>query len=154
MGSQAADIEATLEAMRGLMQSARPDGEVLGLMQRLQLTLPQILSMARMRQGPQTVSLLASELRLTPGAVSRLIDQLVEQRLVLRVEGADRRRKELSLSTAGQRTLAQLDANREAGLVRLLQQIDPALRADLVAVLRRVAAAVLAPNPSQPETTP
>jgi DNA-binding MarR family transcriptional regulator len=153
--SERDDVGRLLDLLRGLMQAARPADGVLALMQRLELTLPQILSMSRMRQGPQTVSSLAAGLHLTPGGVSRLIDQLVGKRLVRRAEGdADRRCKTLSLSATGQKTLAALDGAREAELACLLEGLGPELRSDLEGVLRRVVAAALAQRPLQPENAP
>ncbi len=140
-------IREALGLMRGLLEAARPSEAVLTLMQRLELTLPQILSMSRMRQGPQTVSSLAAELRLTPSAVSRLVDGLVAKRLVVRVEGeADRRCKSLSLTPLGRRTISALDDARERGMAAILSSLDDALRTELESVLRRVLASL--PNRS------
>ncbi|HEY3450253.1 MAG TPA: MarR family transcriptional regulator [Myxococcales bacterium] len=145
------DVARLIELFKGLMQAARPSEAALALMLRLELTLPQILSMARMRQTAQTVSALATELRLTPGAVSRLIDQLVGKGLVRRAEGEeDRRCKRLTLTPAGVEALDQLDGARQADLARMLGRIPPGLRADLAGVLERIVASV---GP-QPEAAP
>ena len=40
-----------------------------------QLTLPQMIALDMLTQGSQTVSSLSDLLRLTPGAVSRLVDR-------------------------------------------------------------------------------
>jgi len=148
-------IRETLVLMRGLMEAARPSEEVLTLMQRLELTLPQILSMSRMRQGAQTVSSLAAELRLTPSAVSRLVDGLVAKRLVVRVEGeADRRCKSLSLTPLGRRTIGALDDARERGMAGILSSLDDGLRTELESVLRRVLASLPNRRAQQPEQKP
>lgn len=148
-------IREALGLMRGLLEAARPSEAVLTLMQRLELTLPQILSMSRMRQGPQTVSSLAAELRLTPSAVSRLVDGLVAKRLVVRAEGeADRRCKSLSLSPLGRRTIGALDDARERGMADILSSLDDSLRIELESVLRRVLSSLPNRRAYQPEQKP
>ncbi|MBN2191857.1 MAG: MarR family transcriptional regulator [Polyangiaceae bacterium] len=57
------------------------------------VNLSQITILDLLRQGPQTVSSLSKELRLTPGGVSRLVDRLVRRGLVSRREGANSRRQ-------------------------------------------------------------
>jgi DNA-binding MarR family transcriptional regulator len=123
------------------------DGGLLRLVQRVELTLPQIISLEKMRRGPQTVSGLASDLRLTQGAVSRLVDLLVEKRLVHRAESeSDRRIKVLCLTDTGRRTIAQFDAVRAEGAEKLLSGLDPALAREFERVLERVLVAVRGPQ--------
>ncbi|MGC4114425.1 MAG: MarR family transcriptional regulator [Myxococcales bacterium] len=142
-----ADVGALVALFKKMMRSAAPSETALALMQKLDLTLPQILSMGHMRRGAQTVSALAQLLKLTPGAVSRLIDQLVGKGLVRRAEGEeDRRRKSLTLTPAGARALAALDGAREADLARMLELIPPELRAELAGVLSRIVERIAAPQ--------
>ncbi len=127
--------------MRELMALMRPGAGVgLQSLHRLSLTLPQMISLQIMRNGgPQTVSALSQRIRLTPGAVSRLVDQLVEKRLVDRTESAkDRRQKVLQLTPAGARLIGQLESARAAGMRRLIVGLDDGLAADLERVLARV----------------
>lgn len=144
------DVERLVGLFKQMMRANRPSVAGLALMQRLDLTLPQILSMVHMRRGPQTISALAEQLRLTPGAVSRLIDQLVVKGLVKRAEGEDDRRcKHLTLSAAGSRTLEKLDGEREADLARMLESIPADLRGELASVLERIAARMMEKQPEE-----
>ena len=147
-----AQTERLMDLLHGLMKVVRPSDDMLALLLQLELTLPQILSLSRLRRGPETISSLAAGLHLTPSAVSRLVDQIVAKGLVLREEGeADRRCKTLNLSPHGRRTIEQLDGAREADFARLFTGLAPDLRNDFEAVLRRVVAAV---QQQQPENAP
>jgi DNA-binding MarR family transcriptional regulator len=115
-------------------------GGGLQVFHRQELTLPQIVSLRIMRDhGPQTVSAIAGRVRLTAGAVSRLVDQLVEKHLVDRTESEkDRRKKVLRLTAAGARLINQFDSARAAGLRRLVARLDRTLAGDLLSALERV----------------
>ena len=116
------------------------DGRMLQILQRGDLTLPQVLSMRLMQQqGPQRVSSLAKQLKLTAGAVSRLVDRLVAKGLVDRREhDRDRLQKTLCITPSGVRLLKKLDGARSADLERGLAGLDPALAATLERILVRV----------------
>jgi DNA-binding MarR family transcriptional regulator len=128
--------------MRELMTLLGRSNAAQGLqvLHRVDLTLPQIVSLRIMRaHGPQTVSALAGRVRLTAGSVSRLVDQLVARRLVGRTESAaDRRHKVLKLTAAGARLIDQFDSARDAGLEQFLAGLDRGLAGDLRNVLERV----------------
>lgn len=131
--------------MRELMRLMRPGGGGgLQALHRLELTMPQFISLQIMRDaGPQTVSALSRRIRLTPGAVSRLVDQLVDKRLVDRAESErDRRQKVLQLTPAGARLIGHLESARAAGMRRLIDGLDDGLAADLERVLARVVGAL------------
>jgi DNA-binding MarR family transcriptional regulator len=115
------------------------------------LTFPQIIVLGTLERGPQTVSSLSEVLQLTRGAVSRLVERMVRKGLVSRREGdGDRRQKTLSLTPAGQRIRDQLDTVRVSGFVAALSELDSALAADLKDVLTRVVA-TLRPRSSATE---
>ena len=118
-----------------------------------QLTLPQMIALDMLTQGSQTVSSLSDLLRLTPGAVSRLVDRLVSQDLVNREEKEDdRRRKTLRLTAKGRLVRDKLDRARSGSFAMVMSQLDPGLAAELRDVLRHVVA-VLRPRAAGPNGT-
>jgi len=117
------------------------DGSMVRLIAQYDLTLPQLIALDIMSLGPQTVSGLATDLRLTPGAVSRMVDQLVRKKLVSREEGiGDRRRKSLNLTAAGRRVVNQLERARTGNFTKVVSEFDPQLGQDFKAVLERIVA--------------
>jgi DNA-binding MarR family transcriptional regulator len=115
---------------------------VVGVINEADLTLPQIVILGFLeQQGPQTVSGLSEMIRLTPGAVSRLVDRMVRKGLVSRREGAgDRRQKAISLTPTGRRTNERLERARTGSFSAALSELDAALAAELKNVLKRVVA--------------
>ena len=108
-----------------------------------ELTMPQLITLDTLARGSQTVSSLADLLRITPGAVSRLVDHMVRRQLVTREEGdGDRRRKTLSLTEKGRHVRDQLERARSGSLIKAMSELDRALTADLRDVLRRVVTAL------------
>jgi DNA-binding PadR family transcriptional regulator len=67
---------------------------------------------------------LASEgaVRLAPGTLYGALENLVKQRMIVRVDGSDPRRKVYEITNTGRHTLAQ-DAQRMAHMVRITEQI-------------------------------
>lgn len=135
-------IDALMRELLGFLRTSGGGG--LPALHRLNLTMPQFVSLQIMRDGgPQTVSALARRVQLTPGAVSRLVDQLVGKRLVHRTESEkDRRQKVLQITPAGARLIGQLESARAAGMRRLFGKLDDGLAADLERVLTRVVRAL------------
>lgn len=114
---------------------------MVGVINEADLTLPQLLILELLRQGPQTVTGLSEALRLTPGAVSRLVDRLVRKGLVSRREGeADRRQKTLSPTPAGRRMSDRLERARTGSFAAALSELDSDLAIELKDVLTRVVA--------------
>jgi DNA-binding MarR family transcriptional regulator len=107
------------------------------------LTFTQIVVFALLEQGPQTVSGLSKALKLTPGAVSRLVDRLVRRNYVNRKEGdGDRRQKTLTLTPAGLRIRDRLERARTDSFDAALSELDADLATDLRDVMKRVVAAL------------
>jgi DNA-binding MarR family transcriptional regulator len=80
---------------------------------------------------------IANQMSISNAAASQLVDKLVQQRLVERIEDPhDRRAKRLSLTPTGQRLL---DLSREARLAwtgDVVAQLPPARRASVTAALQ------------------
>lgn len=109
------------------------------IVNRHDLTFPQMMVLAELERTPQTVSALSGMLQLTPGAVSRLVERMVQKGLVSRKEGdGDRRQKTISLTPAGRRVRDQLEGARVQGFTAALSELDSALAAELKDVLKRV----------------
>jgi DNA-binding MarR family transcriptional regulator len=107
------------------------------------MTLPQIIILGLLQQGPQTVSRLSEMIQLTPGAVSRLVDRMVRKGLVSRREGNDdRRQKMLSLTPGGRRLRERVERASTGSFAAALSGLDSALAVELKNVLKRVVAAL------------
>ena len=116
---------------------------LVGVINEADLTLPQLLILEFLRQGQQTVTGLSEMLRLTPGAVSRLVDRLVRKGLVSRKEGdGDRRQKRLTLTPAGRRLSERFERARTGSFIDALSDIEPALAAEFKNVMARVVASL------------
>lgn len=95
------------------------------------LTLPQIRALAFVNADPAcSPSQLAEYLMLSRPAVTRLIDGLVEHRLVTRrAHPDDRRRLQLAVTEGGRRRLDSYFANARAIIGRRLAHLPPDVRA-------------------------
>lgn len=95
--------------------------------------------------GCSSQRMLADKLCLDPPAISRLVERLVDDGLLERKDGADRRRVALSVTAAGRRELkvlraaqewldgemnAELGAPERTRFAASLDKIEAALRAD------------------------
>ncbi len=75
---------------------------------------------------------LAEAIGVSPSALSVMVQSLVERGLVSRVaDPADRRRIALRLSADGERTMARLEEGLVDRFHAYLEELDPALRAEL-----------------------
>lgn len=101
--------------------------------------------LAGLEAGPKSPAATASRLGVDRAAVSRLIDQLEEKRLVRRVaDPADRRAKLVGLTTKGRQLVPKLKlvsarTNRE--FLELLEPTQAAMLAELMRLLGERAAA-------------
>jgi DNA-binding MarR family transcriptional regulator len=103
-------------------------------------TLQQIVALhVLMFEGPSSVSHLTDRLGLSVSATSHLVQRLVEEGAVARVEDpADRRQKKVSLTASGRKVVERLMKQRMAEFKGSVQILSPALREDLIAVMQRV----------------
>ena len=144
------EIDALFHEMMMRIGQASDSGLV-SIVNKHALTLPQMITLDALARGPQTVSSLSDVLRITPGAVSRLVDHLVRRRLVTRKEGVgDRRRKTLSLTEKGRRARDQLERARVGSFTKAMSELDRTLAADFRDVLGRVVTA-LRPRGASPD---
>jgi DNA-binding MarR family transcriptional regulator len=134
----ACDLNELLHDMMVVVGHASGSG-IVGVVNEADLTLPQIIILGLLQQGPQTVSSLSQMIKLTPGAVSRLVDRMVRKGLVSRKEGDDdRRQKTLALTPTGRRLHDRLERTRTGSFAAALSDLDSALATELKDVLKRV----------------
>lgn len=73
-----------------------------GFLAQFNLTRPQLELLISLKETPQTTSSLANKFYITSSAVSQMVDQLIEKKLVERVESVnDRRVAHIQLSENG-----------------------------------------------------
>lgn len=93
------------------------------------------------RTGPMTVSQLADELGITPGAATIATRRLEKAGLLTKQRShPDQRVVMLSLTPEGRASLDELDAMRLDVLTDLLRPLDDTERATLAALMRKVTA--------------
>lgn len=91
--------------------------------------------------GPSSQAELGRRTMIDRSDVVAAVDELAEQRLVVRAaDPADRRRNVISLTAAGTRRLRELDALVDGAQAQLLAPLAARERKQLVALLRRVVA--------------
>jgi MarR family transcriptional regulator, 2-MHQ and catechol-resistance regulon repressor len=99
-----------------------------------------MIRLGRSPNGRLTMTQLASEVALTSGGVTRLIDRMVEAGLVERTDcPSDRRSVHVVLTLAGTEKLHEATVEHLAGLERhLLEPLDSAEQASLASALRKL----------------
>jgi DNA-binding MarR family transcriptional regulator len=92
------------------------------------MSLAAIVSLMTIRErGGLSLSDLASETGLSPGAESQLVDKLVRDGLVRRTEHPDdRRRKQVALTARGAAFLTRMDASHTGAALAVLRRIPEA----------------------------
>lgn len=88
---------------------------------------PSQLQLLQLIEHAQPVSLktLATEMRLTPGAITQLVDGLVEAGYVERTpDAADRRVTVVSLTSAGREKIGMLKRKKQALLAKMVADLD------------------------------
>ncbi|MCA1818735.1 MAG: MarR family winged helix-turn-helix transcriptional regulator [Thermoplasmatota archaeon] len=130
-------VDTTLEILCTIRSQLRAEGQV-------DITMAQFRTLIRLKTQPGcSLTDLADDIGVSPPAVSKLIDGLVERGLVERsVQADDRRRIGLVVSPAGLRALALLRAAVQARVAARLADLAPEERRTLHDALQRVAAAV------------
>jgi DNA-binding MarR family transcriptional regulator len=114
-------------------------GNTLTVLTEESVTLQQVLLLRRLQQmGESTLSDLAMRMRMSPPAISQMIDRLFALRLLSRVEAADdRRRKKLSLTKRGASLLDRVRRARAFEYAAGISGLSAKVRSDLHAVVRR-----------------
>jgi DNA-binding MarR family transcriptional regulator len=112
------------------------------------LTPAQLQALGALGRSDLRMGDLAQDLGLAESSVTRLMDRLVAAGLVERRSSAeDRRRVVAGLSAAGRRLVAQMEQDRRALLVELLDGLEPDERADAVRLFARLADALASRRP-------
>lgn len=76
---------------------------------------------------PTTAKQLAQKLHLTPGAISQLVDELMEQALIQReVDPSDRRRQVISLSSEGTTVVKTFEKRRHDVMNKVIENLSDA----------------------------
>jgi len=153
-------LAALMQRLMGLVNQ-RGAGDSLRLMHETGLTFPQVIALYVLDGlGPQTVSSMAENTRLSMGATSQLVDRLVGAGLVTRDEADDDRRvRVVTLGPRGKSLLDRLHGIRRREWQTALGRLPPELHGRLVAVMSEVVEALqAAEGPSsreggQPQTT-
>lgn len=93
-------------------------------------------------RGPQSLQSLASELEVVPSTATRMCDRLYGKGLIDRVLAtADRREVELSITDEGSSIVTAVTRRRRAELRKIVSEMRPARRRELVGALEEFAAA-------------
>ncbi|HEY2186456.1 MAG TPA: MarR family transcriptional regulator [Xanthobacteraceae bacterium] len=135
-----AALNAEADALRRFVDLvSHRAGAALSRIEDAGVTLAQVILMARVkRAGAASVSELA---KVSPGsaaAMSQMVDRLVRQDWLARSEDpADRRRKTVSLTSAGAGLLRDLEQARTLDYAAGLSRLPPSLRAELHRWLKR-----------------
>jgi DNA-binding MarR family transcriptional regulator len=90
-----------------------------------------------------TLDQLHKVLGLTPSGAVRLVDRLAEAGLVTRGTGEDGRSRSVALTDAGERVAQQITAARAALLGGVLDELSPAERQTLHALMSRIMASIV-----------
>lgn len=134
---------AQVGALIGEMMShihRRSAGDTLAILNDAGLTMAQLVALHVLEYGgTRTVSAIAACLRLSPAATSHLIDRLVGQAFVGRVEDPeDRRQKRLTITTAGRKLIDRVQHGRTREMSEVVARLSPEVRGQFGQVLVRV----------------
>jgi len=127
----------------------RSAGETLAVLNDAGLTLPQLVCLNILDEcGVRTVSAIASGLRLSPAATSHLVDRLVSEGLVVRIEDpVDRRQKRVTITAAGRRFVGRVERAR----TREMTDAVAGMSTEVVRQFSRVLVKVIAELSSLPK---
>jgi len=96
-------------------------------MERYHITMKQFIILREIHDGKTSVSRLAESGHISRPAISRLVDILVNKQLVTRLEDPlDRRHVQLSLTTDGDRLLAELYENTRHWMAERMNALSDA----------------------------
>ncbi len=131
--------DALVEVMResiGAFMRQSMNG-MIHYMKENELSMSQVGALFEIRRGRSNVSELGESLGITIAAASQMIERLVQQGLILRLEDPqDRRAKPLALTEKGRRTLKQSVQARQGWLEELSASMSAGEREQVTAALR------------------
>jgi MarR family transcriptional regulator, organic hydroperoxide resistance regulator len=136
------DIGELLDSF--LKQVSHPRGKVLKLLTESSITVPQVIVLDQVRANRNcTPTELSATMKVSLPSASQMVDRLVKQKLLLRVEDAqDRRRKVISLTPKAKRFLTRFQSARHeeftAGMARLSASTRKALGSILSVALEEL----------------
>jgi DNA-binding MarR family transcriptional regulator len=135
------DGEAGAALQRLVNLISHRSGRVISIMSEASVTLPQVLLLNRVDAiGSTSPSDIALEAQASAPAASQMIERLVRQGLLRRVEDpSDRRRKVISLSPAARALLKKLEAARAVDYELGLAPLGAELKSAMAEVLRQAA---------------
>ena len=118
----------------------RSAGDTLAILHQAGLTMAQLVTLHVLEHGgTRSVSAIAGCLRLSPAAASHLVDRLVDQGLVVRVEDpADRRQKRVTITASGRRLIDRVQRERTREMSEVVARLSPEVRGQFGLVLVRV----------------
>ncbi|MEA3203165.1 MAG: hypothetical protein QOI63_840, partial [Thermoplasmata archaeon] len=104
------------------------------------LSMPQFRFLSILAREPdRSLGDIAEELGVSPPALSKLVDGLVERGLVERgADAADRRRLSLAITSAGRKLVAGFRSQLEEGLAQRLATLPARTQSSIVAALREL----------------
>jgi DNA-binding MarR family transcriptional regulator len=116
-------------------------------------SLPRFDLMAQLERVPAGLKMgdLGRRLMVTGGNITRLVDQLEAERLVVREpQAGDRRAFTVRLTPLGRRTFAAMASRHEAWIVGLFGALNRKERAQLYALLAKLKRSLVAPGNGAP----
>lgn len=127
-------IEALFENMQQMHRTGASKFHALIGQRDISLSQMELLVIVK-HQQPISAKAIASSMRLTPGAVTQLVEQLVAKGLLERHEDErDRRITNISLSAGGTAKLRELQERR----LRIMRKVVDSLDTEELAVMLRV----------------
>jgi DNA-binding MarR family transcriptional regulator len=137
--SQAIRVGALIGEMMSHIHR-RSAGDTLAMLNDAGLTMAQLVALHVLEHGgTRSVSAIAACLRLSPAATSHLVDRLVVQDLVGRVEDPDdRRQKRVTITAAGRHLIHRVQRERTREMSEVVARLSPDLRGQFGQVLVRV----------------
>lgn len=112
-----------------------------------QLTVPQFVVLKTLHSNPGscTMSELAETSYQVSATMTGIVDRLAERQLVQRErDPLDRRALRVSLTEQGQKLLAEIERQKQARLLRILDSLSPADRREMLRLMQRFLEATLA----------
>ena len=105
------------------------------------ITLPRFDLMAQLERHPEGLRMgeLSRRMMVTGGNVTGIADQLVQEKLVVRVpDASDRRAYSVKLTAAGRRAFERMAAAHEGWITELLGGVSPQDKGKLIELLSQI----------------